>query len=94
LLGGSDVEDSGIVQQNIEAAEMYDGAIYDAGNFVFAGNIRREDESGVTNLASGFFEPILSTTDQGNPSAFASKRDGASAANAAARASDDGNSVF
>jgi hypothetical protein len=55
LLGSSNVKDSRIVQQNIEAAEMCHGLLDDVGNFVLRRHIRHQDESRVADLSRRFF---------------------------------------
>jgi hypothetical protein len=94
LLGGSNVKDSSIVQQNIEAAEMCHGLLDDAGNFVLGRHIRHQDETRVADLSRRFFQPFFPTTDQNDFGAFAGQSNRASAANAAARAGDDGDFVL
>jgi hypothetical protein len=63
LLGGSNVKDSSIVQQNIEAAEMCHGLLDNACNFILDRHIRRQDESRVADLSRRFFQPFFSATD-------------------------------
>jgi hypothetical protein len=72
LLGGSNVQDSRIIQQNIESAEMRHGVLDDAGNFVFLGHIRRERERGGADLTSNFFEERFAPSNERNSCAFSS----------------------
>jgi len=73
---------------------MCDGAIDDAGNFVLLGNIRRQDETGVSHLAGRCFQPFFAAPDQGNPSPFPCQGKSAGTSDTAACTRNDGNLAF
>src|ERR1700685_4684661 len=83
------MKDARVIQQNIDAAEMCHCLLHHADNFIWVGQIRREDEGGIADLMRCFFEPFLPATDQSNLRAFTRESDCASAADAAARSGND-----
>src|SRR5271166_6697863 len=84
--GGPDVQHASIVQQDVDSSEVRGGLLNYTFDAVFFGNIGGDYQRGVADFTREFCKLFLTASDERDLGAFASHRQGASAADAAAGA--------
>jgi hypothetical protein len=60
LLGVSNVQDPGVVQQKVQSAKVAHGLVYQSTDFACFGNVSWNRKRGITNFVSNLFNAIPS----------------------------------
>jgi hypothetical protein len=92
-LGGPGGEIAGVVDEDVETAEMLSSAMNDFVDVALVGDVGGKSEGMVASLAREFFERPMAAADEDDTGAFPGESERNGAADAGAGAGDDGDFV-